>query len=196
MLCPLLWYRMFIFCLCSHIPNCQICAPAVSQVATVYWRVEELRKERMRQRLGRTGDVALCQINVITALIRQLFNLKGAKGGWGAKGKRGIQEGREEKESFGCIQMSVCVALTTSSSPPPSFHWLWWSPRLLCVWGYLKVTHLKEIPGYHWASSYRTQQKQLHLNPKGLAQRWNDVSFTPVLLLTFITVWREPVALG
>lgn len=70
-------------------------------------------------------DVALRQINVITTLIRQLFNLKGAKGGEReAKGKRGIQEGREEKESFGCIQMSVCVALTISSSPPPSFHWL------------------------------------------------------------------------
>lgn len=72
------------------------------------------------------GDVALRQINVITALIRQLFNLKGAKGGGGgeAKVKRGIQEGREEKESCGCIQISMCVALTTSSSPPPSFHWL------------------------------------------------------------------------
>lgn len=172
-------------------------------VATVYWRVEEWRK---RQRHGQTGDMALRQINVITALIRQPFNLKGARTHTErereeAKGKRRRQDGEKRKREL-WLHSDVCVHPTPPrhhhlfSSPPPSFHWLWWAPWLLCVRGYLKVTHLEEIPGDRRARSYRTQPKQLHLNPEGQTHRWTDLSFTLVLLLTSTAAWTEPVALG
>lgn len=70
---------------------------------------------------GQTVEMALHQINVITALIRQPFNLRGARTereerqAEGGERETARQGGRKEKESFVCIQMSVCAPPLISS---------------------------------------------------------------------------------
>lgn len=79
------------------------------------------------------GDVALRQINVIAALIRQLFNLKGAKGGERERlrGREGYR--RAEKKKRALVAFRCLGALP---SPPPH---LLLHPFIGC----------DELPGYY-----------------------------------------------
>lgn len=116
---------MSVFCVCPHIANCQIFAPAVPRVATICRMVKE-REERKED--GHTVEMALHQINVITALIRQPFNLKGARTERArqAEGKRGRQQGRRGIKKTRASVAFKCPPTPTplTPSPPPSFHWL------------------------------------------------------------------------
>lgn len=150
-LCPPLWHAsqwLCSHCVCAHVPNCQIFAPAVPWVSAVYWRVEGEGRGGGREEDGQTVEMALHPINVITALIGQPFNQKGARTesareretGRGKERETSRQEGNKGKESFACIQMYIPPQPPTHllSSPPPSFHWLWWALRLLCFQDRLK----------------------------------------------------------
>lgn len=131
----------------------------------------------------------LHQINVITALIRQPFNLKGA---WTERERerdrlRGREEdskaGREEKEeSLGCIQM--CVPLTPTppliSSSSLSLA-LMSSPAIVCP-GLFKSNY--PPGGMSWGlqgpALIAHSQSSSTWTPEGQTHRWTDLSFTLV----------------
>lgn len=177
-LCPSLWHAsqwLCVFSVCPQLSDVCSCSTWSRNSLLKDGRVKE---GEGREEDGQTVEMALHQINVITALIRQPFILKGART------VRGRQEGRKKRASVAFRCLCVCLPPAFLSSPPPSFHELWWAPQLLCVQGYLKATPLEEIPGDRGARSYHTQPKHLHLNPEGQTRRWIDSSFTLVLLCT------------
>lgn len=146
---------MRVFCLCA---NCA-CSSSGSY-SLLKGRRAKQREERRSD--GQTVEMALNQINVITALIRQPFNLNAARAERGrqAEGRRGGGRGR----------MSVHLPPPPLISPSVLSLALMSSP-IVCP-GLFKIKHPpEELPGDRRARSYHTPTKQLHLKPEGALTR-------------------------
>ncbi len=91
-------------------------------------KVRRVKEGEQREEDGQTVEMALHQINVITALIRQPFNLRGARTERERDRLRGREgdskAGREERKRQLRLHSHVCVRICPHllSSLPPSFH--------------------------------------------------------------------------